>query len=81
MYKVKIHLVNLLTDDFYQFAVSIELHVFNLNLINLIDDACVMRCKHLRTILPVCFVAIVLLWIMACRYVYTALASKMADCK
>ena len=38
-----------------------------------------MRLEHLRAVLPVCFVAVVLFGVVACRHVHTALTFEMTD--
>ena len=38
-----------------------------------------MRLEHLRTILPICFVTVVLFRVVACSHVHTTLAFEMTD--
>ena len=76
--EVEVDLVYLLADDLYQALVAVELDVFHLHLVHLVDDARVVGGQHLRAVSPVGLVAIVLLGVVACGDVDAALASEMA---
>ena len=81
LYEIEIYLVYILTDDLYQLLVSFEVYIFYLHLVDLVDDARVVRSKHLCTVCPVCLISVVLTRIVACRDVYAALTSEVAYCE
>ena len=72
-------IVHLSTDDCDEVLVRRKLHVRYLHLVHLIDDALVVRGKHLCAIVPISLVAIVLLRVMGSSDVHTALATQLTD--
>ena len=79
MDEVKVNLVDFSSDNFDKLLVAVKLHVLHSNLVHLVDDACIVRGKHLRAVFPVSFVAVIFFRVVACGDIHAALASKMAD--
>ena len=79
--QVEINLIDIFANDLDKVFVTLELHILNTHLVDFVDDACVMRCKHLCTIFPISLVSVVLLGIVAGSDIHTTLASQMTDCK
>ena len=73
--------IHLAADDLNQVFVGLPLDVSKSHFVHLVDYSLIMRLQHLRTILPVCFVAVVLLRVVRCGYVHTALALQVTDSK
>ena len=78
---IQIHLVYVLTDNLNQIFVAFELDVLNSHFVYLINNGCIVRGKHLRTIIPIGLVTVVFFRVMACSQVDTALAAQMTDSK
>ena len=78
---IQIHLIYVLTDNLNQIFVAFELDVLNSHFVYLINNGCIVRGKHLRTIIPIGLVTVVFFRVMACSQVDTALAAQMTDSK
>ena len=76
---VQINLIHFLTDNLNQVLVAVELDVVHSHLVHLVDDGCIVRSEHLRTVIPISLVAVVFSGIMAGGDVDTALAAEVAD--
>ena len=81
VYLVKESLVNLLADYLNECRIACELDILDLDALDVLYCVNIVWREHLCTIVPVCLVAIVLLWIVAGSDVHTALAAQVADCK
>ena len=68
---IQIHLVYVLTDNLNQIFVTFELDVLNSHFVYLINNGCIVRGKHLRTIIPIGLVTVVFFRVMACSQVDT----------
>ena len=49
--------------------------------VDFIDDALVVWCENLRSVVPICFVTIVFAWVVACCDVDSSLASEVTYCE
>ena len=76
---LKIHLVYFLTNNFDEFFLALELHVFHLHLVHLVDNARVVRSQHLGTVFPISLVAVVFTRVVRSCDVHTALTAQMAN--
>ena len=73
--------VHLTTDNLDEVGIALELHILNLHLVHLVDDARIVGSKHLSSIFPISLVAVVFLRIVACCYVHASLCAKLTDGK
>ena len=74
----EVDLVDVFADDLDEGLVAFKLHVLDLHLVNLVDDACVVGGEHLSAVFPVGLVAVILARVVRCRDVDTCLAAQMA---
>ena len=81
VYLVKIDFVNLFANDFDEFGAAFKLDVLHFHLVHLVDDALVVRSEHLCAVVPVGFVAVIFLGVVAGRKDNTALAAQVANGK
>ena len=71
--------VHLATDNLYLVPVGLKLNLVDSYLVHFLDDACVVRSKHLCTVAPVGLVAVVLLRVVRSSNVDTSLGAKLTD--
>ena len=71
--------VHFAADDLDEVGVALELHVFYLHLVHLIDDTRVVGCQHLCAVFPVSLVAIVLFRVVGGGDVHAGLSSELPD--
>ena len=74
-------IVHLAADDLDEVLVGHELHVLDLHLVHLVDDARVVRGQHLGAVVPVGLVSVVLLRVVRGRDVHAGLGAELADGK
>ena len=73
--------VHLTADNLDKVGVALELHIFDFNLVHLVDDARIVRREHLSAIFPISLVAVVFLRVVAGRHVHACLCAKLTDGK
>ena len=79
MYFVQVRLVDVLADELNERRIALELHVFHLHLAHLVDDAFVVRSQHLRPVFPISLVAVILLRVVARRYIHAGLTPQVTN--
>ena len=76
---LKINLIHLFSDDFDKVFVALELHIFNLNEVHLVDDTFIVWSQHLCAVVPISLVAIVFARVVARCNVHTALRFEVSN--
>ena len=71
--------VHLAADNLDEVGVAFELHILDANLVHLVDNARVVRSKHLSTVFPIGLVAVVFLGVVAGSDVHAGLCAKLTD--
>ncbi|EJW96586.1 hypothetical protein EVA_15306 [gut metagenome] len=81
MYFFEVNLVDFFTDSFDESRISFKFDVGNRHLVDFIDNALIVWCKHLSTIVPISLITIVFLRVMASCQDDTTLATQVTDSK
>ena len=76
---VQINLIHFLADNLNQVLVAVELDVGHRHLVHLVYDGRVVRSEHLRTVIPISFVAVVFSGVVAGCDVDTTLTAEVTD--
>ena len=78
----QILVINIFSDNLNQFLIAFKLDISSRsNFVYFIDNSLIVWSKHLSTIVPICFIAIVFFWIMRSSQNNTALASQVTNSK
>ncbi len=73
--------VHLATDNLDEVVVGLELHILDLHLVHLVDDALVVRREHLGAVVPIGLVAVILAGVVRGGDVDTSLTAQLTDGK
>ena len=72
-------IVHLAADDLNEIRVSLPFDILHAHFVHLFDDTLIMRLEHLATILPVCFISVILLRVVGSGNVHTTLTFEVTD--